>query len=102
MPLARKPLVRYDVAMSIGEGKRRRKGRKAALLTGAILFILFGMTVWFFRDHIFMNDRPPAISRNPSNYTPPAIHPIAEGSFSSLRASRAKGKRAFRRLPVSR
>ena len=52
MPLARKPSVRYDVAMSVGEAKRRRKGRKAALLMGAILFILFGMTAWFTWDHI--------------------------------------------------
>ena len=44
--------MRYDVAMSVGEAKRRRKGRKAALLTGAILFILFGMTAWFTWDHV--------------------------------------------------
>ena len=52
MPLARKPSVRYDVAMSVGEGKRRRKGRKAVLLTGTTLLILLGMTAWFSWDHI--------------------------------------------------
>ena len=38
--------------MNVGEAKRRRKGRKAALLTAATLLTLLVLTGWFTRDHM--------------------------------------------------